>query len=522
MPITQISKIQLRRGKQQDLPQLASAEMGWAVDTQSLFIGNGSVAEGAPAVGNTKILTNKDNLLEVANNYQYALDPVLPKRSLASRLDDFVTNESLGIIDSESFQYALNKLAGKKTVLYFLPGTHTFENSVTVPSGISIMGSGVEKTIFEFTSEQALILEYSTAEIDNSDYSKSWHISDMTIRMLVPTYQGVYDSGKLYQIGEVVSYTVGSEMVLGTYTEATSGSTPQSISYTNGIIVLNSVINSKFIDLKIEFKAESTGHPKAYSNHAIMANSISGMVNCHNNTFERIICYYSKNGIFSDVDNYFNDNVINNCVFDLVINGVKLKGISNRNKISNNTFKSINTRAVDIYYGSRNILTNNSYIGSITQSLPPVHFGEPGNAIVNDHNDRIVPISEGVAVGYEQPFSESLSVPETSNITTLFNLPYLIGSSIKINYTLSGDIAFRKGTMTILIDKSEHINLYDEYDYHGTTTAYDDDLDTNDPITSVKFTASKSAILNGFYTLQIQYTSSASETLTIVYNYSFL
>lgn len=517
MPITQISKIQLRRGKNHELPQLASAEMGWAVDTQSLHIGNGSVAEGAPAVGNTKILTEHDNLLQFVDNYQYYSDPYLPKRTLASRLDDFVTNESLGIIDSGSFQYALNKLAGKKTVLYFLPGTITFDSSVIVPSGISIIGSGIEKTILNFTSEQALIFE---------DQATNCHISDMTILMTVPSYKGAYKATSLYEIGDVVSYTVSGEIVLGTYTSATSGSTPTDISHANGIVELNSVTNSKFIDFKIEFKAiftDDTGTTsRIFSNYAIIANSTSELASCHNNTFERIICYYSKNGIFSRAGNYFNDNIINNCLFDIVTNGVKLKGISNRNKISNNTFNAINSRAVDIHYGSRNISTNNSYIGSITPTLSPVHFGEPGNAIINDHNDRNVPISDGIAVGYEQPFTESLSVPVSVPSTTLFNLPYLIGSSIKINYTLSGNIAFRKGTMTILIDKSDNINLYDEYDYHGTTSAYTDDLDTNDPISTVEFTASKSAISNGIYTLQLMYKSSASETLTIVYNYSFL
>ena len=39
MPIVQISRIQHRRGKRTDLPQLASGELGWVVDEQRLFIG---------------------------------------------------------------------------------------------------------------------------------------------------------------------------------------------------------------------------------------------------------------------------------------------------------------------------------------------------------------------------------------------------------------------------------------------------------------------------------------------------
>jgi hypothetical protein len=57
MSIVQISQIKHRRGTNENLPQLASAELGWSVDTQQLYIGNGTLEEGAPEVGNTEILT---------------------------------------------------------------------------------------------------------------------------------------------------------------------------------------------------------------------------------------------------------------------------------------------------------------------------------------------------------------------------------------------------------------------------------------------------------------------------------
>jgi len=57
MAIVQISQIKHRHGLEENLPQLATAELGWSVDTQKLYIGNGTLAEGAPEVGNTEILT---------------------------------------------------------------------------------------------------------------------------------------------------------------------------------------------------------------------------------------------------------------------------------------------------------------------------------------------------------------------------------------------------------------------------------------------------------------------------------
>jgi len=71
VPVVQISRIQNRRGIATDLPQLAAGELGWAIDEQKLYIGNGTVADGAPAVGNTEILTGAAGLFSASTNYVY-------------------------------------------------------------------------------------------------------------------------------------------------------------------------------------------------------------------------------------------------------------------------------------------------------------------------------------------------------------------------------------------------------------------------------------------------------------------
>jgi hypothetical protein len=69
MAIVQISRIQQRRGLQQDLPQLSSAELGWSVDAQKLYIGNGTLEEGAPDLGLTEILT-ENSISEITAQLQ--------------------------------------------------------------------------------------------------------------------------------------------------------------------------------------------------------------------------------------------------------------------------------------------------------------------------------------------------------------------------------------------------------------------------------------------------------------------
>ena len=71
MAVTQISRIQHRRGLDQDLPQLAGAELGWSVDTRKLYIGNGTIEEGAPATGVTEVLTEYTDLAALIGSYTF-------------------------------------------------------------------------------------------------------------------------------------------------------------------------------------------------------------------------------------------------------------------------------------------------------------------------------------------------------------------------------------------------------------------------------------------------------------------
>jgi Pectate lyase superfamily protein len=71
MAIVQISRIQHRSGYYENLPQLSKAELGYAVDERRLFIGNGTLLDGAPETGHTEILTEHSEILNLANTYTY-------------------------------------------------------------------------------------------------------------------------------------------------------------------------------------------------------------------------------------------------------------------------------------------------------------------------------------------------------------------------------------------------------------------------------------------------------------------
>ena len=226
MSIYQISKIQHRRGKYIDLPQLSAAEIGWSIDSQELFIGNGSVAEGSPSIGNTKVLTEHDNILQLLAQYQYkATDPTIQtgpspnfpvKRSLQDRLDDEVSNYAFDIIpdtpnQADYLQNALHTLfanaasvgfATSRVTLYFSPGEYNIEKPVYIPSFTTIIGAGIDKTIFKFTGTGSFIFASDEMNYDHKSPSylidvtsfspeiqpKHCRLADFTIHTNISTY----------------------------------------------------------------------------------------------------------------------------------------------------------------------------------------------------------------------------------------------------------------------------------------------------------------------------------------------
>ena len=113
MPIVQISRIQHRRGKLTDLPQLAAGELGWVIDSQRLYVGNGTVADGAPAVGNTEVMTAGSATFTTSLSYTYKgylgdSTPILTgaasnvTRTLQQTLDDAISIKAFGAVGDDS------------------------------------------------------------------------------------------------------------------------------------------------------------------------------------------------------------------------------------------------------------------------------------------------------------------------------------------------------------------------------------------------------------------------------------
>lgn len=180
MAVVQISKIQHRRGRKNEgtgIPQLSSGELGWAVDTQELFIGNGAVAEGAPYVGNTKVLTEHDNLFTLTESYEYKegsglIDTGATRRTLQDRLDDIVYVDSFGVVgdgiadDTAALQRAIDQTyinattqgsVSSRVILHMKPGVYKISDSLYIPPNCKICGAGKQKTFIKITTNDFVL-----------------------------------------------------------------------------------------------------------------------------------------------------------------------------------------------------------------------------------------------------------------------------------------------------------------------------------------------------------------------------
>jgi len=204
MAIVQISRITHRKGLYENLPQLAGGELGWAIDEQKLFIGNGTLTDGAPIVGNTEILTEHSDILSIFNSYTYKGEVASPldanskavvvvqtgstptnpvTRTIQSKLDDFASVKDFGAVgdgvvdDTDAINRALNELFTNQNneeirrSLFFPAGVYLVTGTILIPSYAKIYGEGKESTIIRYASPDSTIEDYVVKTVDSLQQS---------------------------------------------------------------------------------------------------------------------------------------------------------------------------------------------------------------------------------------------------------------------------------------------------------------------------------------------------------------
>lgn len=494
MAVVQISKIQLRRGKEQEgtgVPVLASGELAWAVDTQNLYIGSGSVAEGAPAVGNVKVLTNSDNLLDYASYIYKDGDSVIQTgvdvnnptvRSLQDKLDDHVFASDYGIESgtddqSEKIQRAIynlflsNAYQGTKSrvVLVFQPGEYTISTTIYLPSYVRIQGAGKQRTIFNYTGT----VDAFAFVNDNSTLS---------------TPQGVWNSNTSLS---TISNSTYNNQPKYCYL---SGFTVNVTEVGGSGIQMNAVRDSVINDVEIIGNYDVT-----QITHGISMHAYSSVVTCQRNIIDNVYIKGINFDIYSKQD-IFNNRIINSQFTDSsygVFFGVDADGVSvgeqfgpRKNVVENCYFENIKREGIRVTFGSGNRSVANTFVnvgnnsgGNSSGAFHQIRFDVNGNTSFQDNFDR----ADGLAVSnYSSTYIKEVAgkVQYTENETrvvdlsynlsfvNLFRIPFNRSGGYEINYILesSANNQMRRGKISIAHDiNTNTVQLVDDYDYTGAS-----------------------------------------------------
>ncbi len=464
MAVVQISKIQLRRGQknsQSGIPQLSSAEMAWAVDTQELFIGNGSVAEGAPYVGNTKVLTEHDNLLDLISGYRFANDdPSIinsVERTLQGKLDEYVSIADYGAVSDGStdcslqFERAFTDLFRnvddryKKTLL--IPnGSYLFTRDIEVPSNSRIKGESRDGTLLLIENNNIrLITEIGSglADFSGTNRPQNIFIADITIQR---------SQGQVVLSG-VKSTTFNNVLFRGNHF---LGKPISSLSVeSSALFWQNNLTGTTVTDLH-------------FNNCTFDQNSIS--VKCLQSITAR-----------SDV--FFND-----CYFETGHTGIYIEGTTEQEtnwKFFNCKFKEIEANAYRSTQGRNTLIEScrftNCGNGTGNSGLPVtnvVFFGESrGNLVINCSFDRqqtagVITSSSVLAVS--EVFNSSfVNIIDRIYSPIFFSdnfRPLAVLSSfnrfVYVRYVLSIGDYNRTGKLTLVVDNDlSFVGISDDYIY---------------------------------------------------------
>jgi hypothetical protein len=195
--VVQISRITHRSGVHDNLPQLARGELGLAVDTRQVYIGNGGT--DAPTTENLEILTSRSNVISLADTYTYSdaqigfsaqtgVSPSIPvTRSLQNKLDDFASVRDFGAVgdgttdDTAAINRALYELFAReqekrvRRALYFPAGDYRVTNEIKIPTYAKLVGEGPDGTIIRSTDTVGPVAQTadSLQQIDASVGSSS-------------------------------------------------------------------------------------------------------------------------------------------------------------------------------------------------------------------------------------------------------------------------------------------------------------------------------------------------------------
>ena len=430
MAIVQISRITQRKGLFNDLPDpLAGAELGWSTDTRQLFIGNGTLADGAPIIGNTEVLTEFSDILNYATEYTYKGDaagytvqtgatagtPV--SQSLQRRLDSYAVITDFGptgdgITDvtadinralDQIFCQDINPLVRRS--IFFPAGTYIITDTLLIPPYCKLYGEGSDSTIISFNVQPwTTTISYASGVlvVDGGVYYRSIAAVPIGIALGNPTYWGVETlpdymfrtTDSLQQTGANIG--IGGALPPG-HVEMSSIKFKANVP-TNGALVQGAV-DCVFDCVAIEGNGTTATLTTATLATAGVSFANQGSYVCTNIVWNN--CVFTKMAWGVNTDEAVEGVTVSNCRFDTLFQGVYLGNVvapavgPTGVRIVQNTFDNIYAEGIVIMNCSLNATAyntfyevGNSFNGQSNPVTPVIDLDAANNVSVGDMFER--------------------------------------------------------------------------------------------------------------------------------------
>jgi hypothetical protein len=428
--IVQVSRITARKGLQIDLPQpLAGAELGWAIDERRLFIGNGDLADGAPTVGNTEILTEYSNLLEVIGTYTYKGDAAgytvqtgptggdPESQSLQSRLDSYAVVTDFGAVGdgvtdcTDAINRALFQLYCRdnnpaiRRSLFFPAGVYVVSDSILIPPFALLYGEGANSSVISFTAlpwTNAIPYNLGTLVNDGGNYYRSIAAVPIGIDISNTSY---WDSTTL---PTCIARTADNLQQIAANIGTNGAIQPQWVSFDNiGFatteihdgLLLDQCVNVSADNIKISGPLTTSDLNTAADNTQAIAYNSAGSYVVTNVDINQ--GYFSGFTFATNTQEQIQSITYNECDFDTFYLAVKFGGASPISggpvgvKVINCVFDNVYVQGVWIENISNNIMSHNVFydvgnhfngLGSPASSV--MYFDAWNNVSVGDMFQR--------------------------------------------------------------------------------------------------------------------------------------
>ena len=500
MAIVQISRITNRKGYTENLPQLAGAELGWCTESRRLFIGNGTLEEGAPIIGNTEIITQFSDIT-VLSNYTYSdivvgysaqtgpttSDPVV--RTVQAKLDDMASVRDFGAVgdgvadDTAAINRALYQLYCRENntqirrSLFFPAGTYRTSSPIIIPTYAKLIGEGANCSIIYLDTQDSSVPAY-VARFGDSRQQTGVNIGTngatppQNIEISSMTFQST-EASDVFLVDQATQCWFDSVNFVGSNT-------------------LTEIENSGGVLLP-----ELT---------AVAFNS-NGSQTCNDITLDKCSFTNCSYGINTSAEVF--GVTVSNSAFDTLIVGINLEDNPSGFRAVHNIFNNVYSEGiiysnVDLNVSAYNVFYNvGNSIGGTSPTAVIVKFGHVNNVSINDVFERsdddafIYPrvqiTGSTSSVGgtqsqvgrYAREAGRTFTlINNASNqIVTSVNAQYV--RAFEMLYTIVRGVDIRTGRLTVVTDPVSYTDDYTENSSTGITFTASASGDT----VSVKYTA---------------------------------